>query len=165
VVLRDRGSDVPFGFVDGILYRYLRKDLLDVLSPEALKHLELGSLIDRDGSEIAELRTVWSHKRILLRGGPDSTRWICSCKQLIYYPMGAWYIMRDDVGDTPIYLTSLGDLLLSAGLYSRVRTQRWKKVAISKIRILTEPRDGLPAKLDTLTQEDIGRSFETAPPR
>jgi hypothetical protein len=157
VVIDRLGEDVAYNFTNRGPYEYLRDDLLAELEPHANKELILGRLSDGDGTPLRGLHTVRSNATVWMRGDKKSYCFRCrTCKQLMYSPLGGWYILSSEIPDRPIFMSHYGGLIVREGLCKRVKSQKWKKLKIQPLKVLDQPIDGFPACLENLTQN--GRS-------
>ena len=148
IVIGQLGEDVALNFPARVAGCYARSDLLDVLSPEAEEYLSFGSIVHRAKGPLDDLKTLWSPSRVTIRGGRRSYCWICDvCGQLVYNPMGRWYVLSSELGDLPLYLDRSAAIIVNENLYQRLKRRRWKKVDIRKLTVLDKPRDGFPVDL------------------
>ena len=127
-----------------------RTDFLDLFGHAARHHLALGEVRDATNKKLAGYVTVWAKGRlVLVRGGAESEHHGCcpQCGNIVYLPIGGpWHVLRSDLPPGPIHLWLYG-LLVDAELVSRLERGRWKKLSVSKVRVVDEPLDGHPADL------------------
>jgi hypothetical protein len=156
VAIQDPPEHLPLNCVNAALVNMVRSDLLEVLNPEATQHLSFGRVFDSSMKLLPELKTIGSKSRLIVRGGPKSTRHFCpQCGIFMYYPLGSEYLLQSNLDERPIYLTSPLGIVIGDTIYARLRKRRWKKLFISRLKVLSEPVDGLPADLSRVTPANL----------
>jgi len=122
-----------------------RRDFMELFGHYPSQYLSLGRVFTSDGKLLDEFVTFVSRRRLLVRGGPDSTVTQCStCGRTGYLAFPPFYVLRDDWFEQPLHESiGAGQLVLSDELYSRVKRSRWKGIYVTKLRIVDEPQDGL----------------------
>jgi len=127
-----------------------RTDFLDVLGDALHQHLALGEVRDATNKKLPGYVTLRAKGQlVLVRGGAESEHHGCcpECGNIVYLPIGGpWHVLRSDLPPGPIHLWLHG-LLVDAELVSRLERGRWKKLSVSKVRVVDEPLDGHPADL------------------
>lgn len=157
IELATLGADVALSFVCRIQAGVIRADLRQVLEPEFSQHLRIGRL-SINGAVLADRFTYHDPAPVRLRGGKKSYCWQCrECGQLIYYPMGSWYLLARDRNDAPVCAAEIGGLILNQGLAERVNQTKWKKVRLMPLKVKSHPTDGLPVVLGEVTPEQERR--------
>ena len=157
IMIKGPLEDIPLNFVRYALISVIRSDLLKTLNPEASEHLLFGRVFDRSLRLLPDLKTIGSRSRYFLRGGPKSSQCFCpNCGMFLYHPLGSWYLLERDIDGRPIYSGRyLLGLVIGDEIYARVRKKRWKKLFVSRLKIASEPLDGLPADLSKVKPADL----------
>lgn len=150
------------GFCSPIGIPIVSRPLQDLLEPHFSKRFELGRL--RVGDRIIEGRVTFRDPApVRVRGGKQSYCFRClECRQVIYQPMGNWYLLSGDVPDEMLSaVEGHGGLIADVTLAAAVRAQRFRHVAVKPITVRDQPADGFPANLETI-QPHQERRFRSA---
>lgn len=122
---------------------FAREDFLALFGPAVSEHLLLGRVFDRRQRRIPGLVSFVGRHRLLIRGGPTSTRTNCSrCGRRLYFPVGEKYVLKDSLRNSQLYGSwPLGGLVITASLRNRILPGRWKGILISELKVLDQPLD------------------------
>jgi len=144
-------TDAALNYFDKIpSLMYGRLDFLRLFDSECSAHLCLGALVDCQGTKIPGYATVRpKDKVVLVRGSSESQYHGCcpECGNIVYLDIGPpLHVLRSDLPPGPIHVWN-GGLLVAQELVARIERGRWKKLSVSKVRVVDEPLDGHPADL------------------
>jgi hypothetical protein len=142
---------------------YFREDFLDCIYSDLLEEgAILGNIISsKNGKFLDKWKTVFL-PQIIIRGGVDSTFWICpKCMRKFYYHQNNAYILECDIKNKRIALSQTM-LIFNSNIYRKITSlPTWskmrKKTIFRKLPVATCPSDGFPVNLDD-TPESLYRS-------
>jgi hypothetical protein len=147
-VVPDRAS-VNFIPQTGLLV--VSEDFVEGLGDDVLsKYIDLGRLIG-PGNEIIDSYYSFRGKHsILIRGNKLSSHRVCAeCGRQLYHPKGKMYLIRPEIGDSPIYHAQVG-LVVEDTLYEKIRQIKPRKLGAGKIAIKQKASDGFDIELASL---------------
>lgn len=162
VMIEDYGADVSLGFLTRIHIDFIRDDLRTALAPEINDAFDFGLIQHVRDGVVAGKKTYWPKSDHLpwLRGGMKSwCRRCTACDQVIYNPMGTWYVLDSDIPNAPIFSTDYGGIVIATEMLSRIDRKILKKVAVRNLPVYAKPKDGFPINLADITPE-----LERVPP-
>lgn len=144
-------TDAALNYFDEIpTLKYGRLDFLRMFGPACSSHLCLGALVDCQGTEILGYATIRPKDRVVVvRGSAESQYHGCcpECGNIVYQAIGPpLHVLKSDLPPGPIHVWN-GGLLVNSELLARIKRGRWKKLSVSKVRVVDEPLDGHPADL------------------
>ncbi|UCC31769.1 MAG: hypothetical protein JSU86_05730 [Phycisphaerales bacterium] len=147
VVVEGRPSRAVTSYARGPMIGLIRNDFLKLLGEEAQRWLHIGRVFDSKTRLIREWSTFIGERPIEIRGGPDSYGRLCEeCGRYLYTEgedPKLMHIHRASLSDQPIYEANAAALLLTPGLYERIRGKKWKGVWITRLPVYDGPLDGI----------------------
>jgi hypothetical protein len=129
----------------------IRRDLVELLGPEAVDCLRLGRLVTCEGRSVDGYQTFIGKERVVLRGNSDSQHRVCArCGALLYtyLPRNAPYVTPSSVESRrPIYEITAMQLLVSEVVRERIGDHWIDQLQFFEVPVRSEPLDGLPTDL------------------
>lgn len=144
-------DNAAINFISGVGIGYAQTALLEIIGAEAtLRPLSLGNLYDAQGRRLEDYATFRAEEMLFIRGrqleGLYGAKFrVCPvCGRLLYFPMGARYIVASELTGDSVYENQLRSLLVDEDAYRRLKQQKWRKLGIWKLPVEdVEPADRL----------------------
>ena len=122
-----------YGFTSPLVFVTIANDLLELLRSDFDANITIGALVAESSDASLEHSSISSTSRVQLRGSPRSYCWKCRiCGQLIYSTLGNSYILKRDLPQRKIFLSSHG-LVLPKRLADSLRGKRFRHVKIEHL--------------------------------
>ncbi len=122
----------------------VRTDFLNLFADEAPRWFLIGRVLDATGCPVEGFASYVGRKRLIIRGGPESTRRTCDvCGRFVYCPLGSWYVMRSSLTGQPLYEGEVANLVLTEEMRMRIDRKRWKGIYVCELPVRDEPLDGI----------------------
>lgn len=144
-------SGIPLGGVPTCNVGFASKEFLAQFGWDNVSQsLWLGKLCDRHGVELADFVTFkGKEKPLIIRGTtPRSYGGSCEvCGKTRYFPLPVKgrYLTEASLTGAQLYESNLKQLIVNETMYKRVDRKKYRALGFSKLPVIKEPLDGLPA--------------------
>ncbi|MCI0365951.1 MAG: hypothetical protein L0219_19000, partial [Phycisphaerales bacterium] len=82
---------------------------------------------------------------LFIRGDESSSTRICElCGRRLYHPHGRRHLVVRPPSEHSIFESQFHQLIVTPEIYDRVKQRQWRKLGVDRLKVLDQPRDGLP---------------------
>ena len=135
----------PLNFVYGFGIPLAKSSFLALFDNHIVKRdLFLGEVRVEGRGGIHEWVTVRGKESLIIRGGKNVACRSCSvCGRSVYFAMGSSYLFPEPNKRRDIFESDLFGLVISRSLFERTDFGKWRGLAVDKLSVLQQPRDGM----------------------
>jgi hypothetical protein len=140
-----RPADPPLNFISGFGLGVVKQELLEAIGHEAVDRcLLLGRLFGPTGELIRDWVTFRARHQVIVRGSKNVVHRRCEkCGRVIYFAMGQRYLFPSLREDVDLVESDLNGLVIRERIFSRLEPDRWPKLQVEMLPVLSAPVDSL----------------------
>jgi len=144
--IQDREPEGPLNLVSGCGLPLAQKSFLFAFGQERIQRdLYLGQVFGPDGSRLDDWVTFRGKQRLIVRGTKNVSHRVCAdCGRDVYFAMGTRYLYPAPPSDVELFESDLFGLIVLESVVSELEIPRHARVVRERLRVLKEPKDGLP---------------------